>query len=116
MANLKRNMIEIVKDVKEGELVTEQYWTPLFIPMSIVYEAMDLLDSLDNDGELSEKDKMERLIDFIAKTIYKDQFTADELRNGLHAPQALETLYAQIIFVAQGVQTDETKKYLDQKR
>ncbi|WP_286201365.1 hypothetical protein [Bacillus sp. ISL-4] len=41
MANLKRNMIELVKEVKEGEIVTEKYLTPVFIPFSVVYEALD---------------------------------------------------------------------------
>jgi len=35
MAELKRHMIELVKDVKEGELVTEKYLTPMFLPMSV---------------------------------------------------------------------------------
>ncbi|MGW8428824.1 hypothetical protein ACWGJQ_25825 [Peribacillus simplex] len=39
MANLKRNMIELVKEVKEGEIETVKYLTPVFIPFSVVYEA-----------------------------------------------------------------------------
>lgn len=47
MANLKRNMIELVKEVKEGEIVTEKYLTPVFIPFSVVYEAIDMTDEID---------------------------------------------------------------------
>ncbi len=28
-------MIELVKEVKEGEIVTEKYLTPVFIPFSV---------------------------------------------------------------------------------
>ena len=43
MANLKRNMIELVLEVKEGEIVTKKYVTPVDIPLIVVYEAIDLI-------------------------------------------------------------------------
>lgn len=117
MANLKRNMIELVKEVKEGEIVTEKYLTPVFIPLSVVYEAMDLTAELDNeDNKTSEKDMIDKLLDFVANKIYKDQFTKEDLTNGLHAPDAINALQAQILFIAQGQQTDETKKFLAEKK
>ncbi|MGG3480583.1 hypothetical protein ABES21_24210 [Peribacillus frigoritolerans] len=119
MANLKRNMIELVKEVKEGEIVTEKYLTPIFIPFSVVYEAIDLTEEMDkgegNKNSLSEKEMIDKLIDFVANRIYNKQFTKEELFNGLHAPDAIETLQRQIMFVAQGQQTDETKKFLAKK-
>lgn len=119
MANLKRNMIELVKEVKEGEIVTEKYLTPIFIPFSVVYEAIDLTEEMDKDegnkNSLSEKEMIDKLIDFVANKIYNEQFTKEELFNGLHAPDAIETLQRQIMFVAQGQQTDETKKFLAKK-
>ncbi|WP_412177911.1 phage tail assembly chaperone G [Priestia flexa] len=48
--------------------------------------------------------------------MYKDKFTREELIDGLHAPEAVETLQNQILFVAQGYQTDETKKFLSEKK
>jgi hypothetical protein len=115
MANLKRNMIEIVKEVKEGEIVTEKYLTPVFIPLSIVYQAIDLINDMEKTTKFDEKDLIEKIIDFVANDIYKGQFTKEELKNGLHAPQAVETLYEQILFVARGQQNDETKKFLAKK-
>lgn len=119
MANLKRNMIELVKDVREGEIVTEKYLTPVFIPFSVVYEAIDMTQEIDNSEEnknpASEKELIEKLLDFVANKIYNKQFTKEELFNGLHAPDAIQTLQEQIIFVAQGRQTDETKKFLANK-
>lgn len=114
MANLKRNMIELVKEVKEGEIVTEKYLTPVFMPLSVVYEALDLSEEL-SKGEAKEKEMIDKLLDFVVNKVYKGQFTKEELMNGLHAPDAIQTLQEQIIFVAQGQQTDETKKYLAKK-
>lgn len=118
MANLKRNMIELVKEVKEGEIVTEKYLTPVFLPMSVVYEAIDMtqeIDKSDSKKSISEKELIDKLLDFVANKVYNKQFTKDELFNGLHAPDAIQTLQEQIIFVAQGRQTDETKKFLAEK-
>ncbi|MDF1997598.1 phage tail assembly chaperone G [Peribacillus frigoritolerans] len=119
MANLKRNMIELVKDVKEGEIVTEKFLTPVFIPFSVVYEAVDLTQEIDKSEKeksaSSEKDMIDKLLDFVANKIYNQQFTKEDLFNGLHAPDAIQTLQEQIVFVAQGRQNDETKKFLAKK-
>ncbi|WP_026572502.1 phage tail assembly chaperone G [Bacillus sp. UNC438CL73TsuS30] len=119
MANLKRNMIELVKEVKEGEIVTKKYLTPVFIPFSVVYEAIDMTEQIDksdsNKNASSERELIDKLMDFVANKIYKGQFTKEELFNGLHAPDAIQTLQEQIVFVAQGKQTDETKKFLAKK-
>ncbi|MCA1058119.1 hypothetical protein LCL96_04200 [Rossellomorea aquimaris] len=115
MAELKRNMIEIVKEVKEGELVSERYLTPIFIPLSVVYEAIDLASDL-SDKNQSEKDIIDKLLDFVANKVYKGQFTKDELFNGLHGPDASTLLWEQLLFVTQGMQTEETKNFLAKKR
>lgn len=117
MANLKRNMIELVKEVKEGEIVTEKYLTPPFIPFDVTYVAVELAEELQNpSSELSEREILDRLVDFVAKEVYKDQFTSAELRSGLHAPDAAGVLQDQVMFIAQGQQNDETKKFLEKKR
>lgn len=59
---------------------------------------------------------VDRFIDFIVHDIYKDKFTKQELIDGLHAPDAVETLQNQIRFVAQGYQTDETKSFYRRRR
>ncbi|MBO1513263.1 phage tail assembly chaperone G [Metabacillus bambusae] len=115
MATLKRNMIELVKEVKEGEIVTEKYLTPVFIPLSVVYQAIDLTNELKNVSNKNERDLIDKLIDFLANDIYKGQFTKDDLINGLHAPDAIDTLSEQLFFIARGYQTDEAKKYLEKK-
>jgi hypothetical protein len=115
MANLKRNMIELVKEVREGEIVTEKYLTPVFIPLSVVYQAIDLTSDMEKKENANEKEMIDKLIDFVANDIYKGQFTKEELINGLHAPDAVQNLQEQILFIAQGHQTNETKKFLAKK-
>lgn len=113
MANLKRNMIELVKEVKEGEIITEKYLTPVFIPFSVVYEALDMMTEVEKSK--NEKEVLEKMIDFVAARIYNNQFTKEDLFNGLHAPDSSRILYEQIVFVTQGAQNDETKKFLARK-
>lgn len=112
MANLKRNMIELVKEVKEGEVITQKYLTPPFIPLSVVYQAIDLTAEMAKKTVVNEKEIIDKLLDFVANDVYKGQFTKEELINGLHAPDAIEVLQQQILFVSRGYQSDETKKYL----
>ncbi|MEE3951663.1 phage tail assembly chaperone G [Peribacillus frigoritolerans] len=101
MANLKRNMIELVKEVKEGESVTENYLTPVFIPFSVVYEALDMTEAIDKSEKEksagSERELIEKLMDFVANKVYNKQFTKEELFKGLHAPDAIQTLQEQIM-------------------
>ncbi|MBQ6447261.1 MAG: hypothetical protein IJJ10_07345 [Bacillus sp. (in: Bacteria)] len=117
MANLKRNIIVLVKEVKEGEVVTETYVTPVFIPLSVVYEAIDLTQEMFKTGEdaTSEKEMIDKLIDFVTNKVYKNQFKKEDLINGLHAPEAINVLQEQILFIAQGRQTEEAKKFLARK-
>lgn len=115
MTKLKRNMIELVKEVKEGEIVTEKYWTPPFIPLSVVYQAIDLQAEMES-GKFNEREMIDKLLDFVANDIYKGQFTKEDLINGLHAPDAVRVLQEQVLFIAQGQQSEETKKFLSAKK
>lgn len=115
MADLKRNMIELVKEVKGDEVITERYWTPPFIPFSVVYEAVDLAKKID-EGEMSDVEMFDLLIDFVVDRIYNNQFTKEELMNGIHAPDAVRILQEQVIFVSQGQQSSDTKNFLAKKK
>lgn len=106
---MKRNFIRLVKEVDEkGEVKYDTYITPAFIPFTLVYEATDVMSGLDGK---SEKENMDIMLDMIVK-IYNNQFTAKQLREGLHAPDATETLQQQIEFVASGAMDDKRKKEL----
>lgn len=118
MANLKRSAIELVTKYDEvnDEIETQVYFTPSFIKLSVVYEAIDLSERTEkNEEKKSEKEIFNEMADFVANSIYNGKFTTEELINGLHAPQAVETLQEQIFFVARGEQSNETKKLLKKK-
>ena len=118
MANLKRNMIELIKNPEEvaqgAEVEIEKIWTPAFISLDVTYEAMDLMDKLEDDEEMSSKEVLDLLLDFVGNKIYNGQ--VDNLRKRLHAPDAIKTLQEQVLFIAQGQQSDATKSFLEKKR
>lgn len=116
MSNLKRHTIELVKEVKEGEVITETYVTPVFIPFSEVYEATDVMeDVMKNEKKKSEKEVIDLMIDFVVR-IYGNQFSKEDVVKGLHGPGGNGILFDQVLFVAQGKENSETKKFLAKKR
>lgn len=118
MAELKRNMIELVVNPQEveegGEPEIKKYWTPVFIPFTKVREAMDLATKLEKGDVGDYGSLLDELAEFVTG-VYGNQFTKDELYDGLHAPQAIEILQEQILFIAQGQQSESTKKFLAKK-
>ncbi|PWA08660.1 hypothetical protein DCC39_14575 [Pueribacillus theae] len=119
MANLKRNMIELIKNpeevIKGGEPEFDKYWTSPFIPLDVTLEAVDFAEKLEN-GEITGSESILEMADFVAQKIFNGQFTKDDIRQRLHAPDAIDELQSQIFFVARGEQSDATKKFLEKKR
>lgn len=117
MAEVKRHMIELVKEVKEGEVVTEKYITPIHVSLDVHYEALDLLEGFQDMGEDIKKERKwkEQAIIFVSDVLYNGQFTKEELRKGLYGPTVDEELTAQVMFAARGFQSDASKKYLAKK-
>ena len=123
MANLKRNMIELVKNPEEankgGEIETERFWTPVHIPLKVMYEALDLSEEMANiesgKSKKSFRDAMDLMMDFIANKAYNGQFTKDDLVERLHAPDAINILQEQIGFIASGEQSGGTRDFLEKK-
>jgi hypothetical protein len=122
MANLKRNIIKLAKTdaegkvvLENGEVVLETFFSSPFIPFRVVLEATKLSARMQKATAETEVDMAEELINFVAQDIYGKQFTKDDLLDRLHAPDAMQEIQNQIDFVAQGHQSDETKKFLAQK-
>ena len=122
MANLKRNIIKLAKTdakgkavLENGEVVLETFFSSPFIPFRVVLEATKLSARMQKATADTEVDMAEELINFVAQDIYGKQFTKDDLLDRLHAPDAMQEIQNQIDFVAQGHQSDETKKFLAQK-
>ena len=124
MANLKRNMIELVKNPDEankgGEIETERFWTPVHIPLKVMYEALDLSEEMANiesgKSKKSFRDAMDLMMDFIANKAYNGQFTKDDLLERLHAPDAINTLQEQIGFIASGETSESTKNWMAKQK
>ncbi len=112
-------MLELVKNIEEvnngGEVELEKHWTPAFIPFRVCRDAVQLFDDLETDGEMSESDKFDKLADFVANEIFAGKITKDDIFERLHAPDGKQVLYDQVIFVAQGQQSDDTKNFLAKK-
>ena len=116
-------MIELVKNPDEankgGEIETERFWTPVHIPLKVMYEALDLSEEMagieSGESDKSFRDAMDLMMDFIANKAYNGQFTKDDLLNRLHAPDAINTLQEQIGFIASGETSESTKNFLANK-
>ncbi|WP_337227982.1 phage tail assembly chaperone G [Staphylococcus succinus] len=105
----KVNFIELIKGENEnGELETEIFVTRKFIPFP---ELMELTKRLEALKDKSEMEAMQEMFKIVAD-LYKGKFTVEELMNGLHAPEAVETLQEQIQFVSEGYVSEEHQKQL----
>src|SRR5699024_12101737 len=100
MANLKRNMIELVKNPEEvnkgGEVAIERFWTPVHIPLKVMYEALDLSEEMANieSGKSKKRfrDAMDLMMDFIANKAYNEQFIKVVLFECLYGTDEIKTL------------------------
>lgn len=106
----KLNFIELITGVKEdGEFETKVYFTPKFIPFTKVTELTETFDSIEEES--SDAEALNKMFDTVVD-LYNNQFTVEELKNGLHAPEAVETLQQQIQFIAAGQMSEERQAEL----
>lgn len=111
MAKLKRNIIQLVEDPKANEIKLQTYLTPHFISFEIVYEAMDLIDDIEDENSTM-KPRNRWQIDGYGCKIYDNQFTVKDLKERMHAPDGMNALREQVIFITQGQQTEETRNFI----
>lgn len=126
MTSLKRNMITLVKNpdaVNKGEEPEfEKVWTVPFISFGTSREAASLINQLYADEDMSDDEKNDKLADFMAEKAYGGKITKDDIFNRLPGPgfnggaSAQQMLEEQLLFVANGQQTDETKNFLAGKK
>lgn len=96
---LKQMQIELVKDVKDnGELETEVFYSPKFIPFSKLIKATKTLEAVEDKPEMEAMDEMFQVV----ADLYNNQFTAQELMDGLHAPDAVKVIRENIEFISTG--------------
>lgn len=122
---LKRNYIQLVNGTNDkGEPTFDTFLTPHFIPLDVMYEAVDVMEELESIEEKNDKSEkpepmskiMRKQMDImmgVVVKIYGEQFDVKALKAGLHAPNMREELQGQIEFIAAGQQDDETKKFVE---
>lgn len=126
MAQLKRNFITLIKNpegVNKGdEPEFEKVWTPAFLSLRVAQEASSMyLELIDDDG-MKESDKFDKLADFVANKIFMGKITKDDIYDRMHSPgfegfsNAKDTLEQQVLFAANGQQSNETRDFLKKKK
>lgn len=109
----KRNFIELIKEVDtDGNIKnTKVYLTPAFIPFSKFTKKMKEVTDLENDTKRSEYEKLPEFF-AIVTDLYNNQFTVDEMLDGLHTPEAMAEVQNQIAFFSDGVVQKENEAKL----
>ncbi|MGO2869131.1 MAG: phage tail assembly chaperone G [Staphylococcus equorum] len=111
----KLNFIELITGEKEnGEFETKVYFTPKYLPFSELMNLFEKVEEIEKTEEDSGTNSIQEMFKLVAEDIYKNQFTVQELMDGLHAPEAMTEIRAQIQFVSQGEQSEENEKRLKQ--
>lgn len=127
MANLKREKIELIKNIKEvnegAEAEIEKVWTVPFISFGLSLQAVNLYQKVtDPESKLSEEDRNDEVIDFLAEKAFGGKLTKEDFytrlpgagfNNGMSGQEVLIHL---LIFVGNGEQTDDTKNFLAEKK
>lgn len=105
---MKKQFIKLITEVnKDGEIEKEKVYVTGFLPF-------DLLEDVEKAVEVSESSGMDGINEMLKVVckMYNNQFTTEELKKGLHAPDAMEILQAQIQFISEGKITEENQAKL----
>lgn len=107
-----QSALELVTELDENREVKETavYVTPRFIPFDVTYEAIELMEEIQNAKSDFDKEVIDKMMNFIVHRLYEDRFTIQEFKKGVHGPDFFRILQEQISFVAEGYQSDATKK------
>src|SRR5690625_758906 len=123
--SLKREKIELIKnpnEVNEGaEPEIEKVWTVPCISLGTSREAVNLLNEIASNTEITDDDKNDKIIDFLTEKVFGGRITKHDIYNRLPGPgyseqgSAQEVLEEILFFVASGQQSDDTKNFLAEK-
>ncbi len=126
MANLKRNMIQLIKNPKEvnegAEPEFEKIWTVPFISFRTSREAASLVSEMIANKELTDEMKNDKVADFLCENAFGGKITKEDIFERLPGPGLTEGESGQaeleniLLFVANGQQTESTKNFLAEKK
>lgn len=94
-------LITKVKDKIKGEVETKTYPFPLFVEGFFTKKAIDLGAELEENEYVVDSELFERLTNYTVE-LYAKQFTSDELINGIHQGQIINTFINVLFGVLQG--------------
>ncbi|WP_210136591.1 hypothetical protein [Staphylococcus sp. GDK8D68P] len=97
---MKQNFIELITEVdNNGEVKDKKvYVTPGFIPFSKLIEASKELESTEDKSEMEGLEEMLKVV----CSLYNNQFTTQELMDGLDSREAIDILKEQIEYISTG--------------
>ncbi len=127
MSNLKREKVELIKNIEEvnegAEPEIEKVWTVPFISLGTSLQAVDLYQKVtDPDNDMSEEDRNDEVIDFLAEKAFGGKLAKEDFYSRLpgagfnQGMSGQEVLIHLLIFVGNGEQTDDTKNFLAGKK
>lgn len=102
---MKNSSIELVVEFSDtGEpLRKETFVTRPMIKLSLVYECVSFLSILEDNPNTND---IQLMLDLVVR-IYDEQFSKNQLIDGLPSHKAVPELYKQILFVASGSQISD---------
>ncbi len=127
MSGLKREKIELIKNIDEvnngAEPEVEKVWTQPFITYGTSLEAVSIYQEItDFENGMSEEDRNDKVIDFLCEKAFGGKITKEDFLNRLPgpgfngSPSGQDVLMDLLVFVGNGVQTDDTKNFLAGKK
>lgn len=102
---MKHSKIELATEFNDEGIPTryETFITRLSIPFSLVYECVSFLASLKDNPD---NDELHVMIDIVVR-VFDNQFTKNQLIDGLPSYSATHELYKQVVFIGSGQNLDD---------
>lgn len=104
-------------DIVDGEqqLVYKSYPYPIFVKGGLVKKAIDIAADMEQTENTTMAQNIDKLADFVVE-VYGNQFSRDELIDGIQAHELMEKLSGVLKFVISGEENSgEQKKFIQEK-
>lgn len=96
--------LTLVTDIKGDELETKSYQYPFFVKGIFVKKAIDLGAEFEENGAVVPTGLFDKLTNFVVE-LYGNEFTEDDLVNGVGADEIIQTYITILMSVLQGEQS-----------
>lgn len=115
MGNVKRNVIHLITgyDEEKDKPKVKTYYTPPMLSGRLFRSSLEVAKEIDESKD--DFSNLDKLLNFVAVEVYNNQFTVEELEEGIQPYELIKELQEQVFFVSRGEQSEETKKFLEKK-